>query len=141
MEAEDTASVSLRFRSGAIGEIVATTTATPEFPTELRVYGDRGHIRIADDAIAEWDVPGVERPPSGDATPASTQDSASTLTATWGTTARGYVRQYTDYVAAIHENRSPFVSGEDGRNAVELVTAAYEASRTGSSVSLAGSAR
>jgi UDP-N-acetyl-2-amino-2-deoxyglucuronate dehydrogenase len=145
MEAEDTAAVSLRFANGALAEIVATTTVSPESPTELRIHGDRGHIRIVGEAATEWDVPGVPAPSSaGDATIEGQGDGggpAGAPTATWGTTASGYVRQYTDYLAAVREARPPFVSGEDGRNAVELVTAAYEASRTGRSVELAGVAR
>jgi UDP-N-acetyl-2-amino-2-deoxyglucuronate dehydrogenase len=141
MEAEDAASVSLRFASGAVGEIVATTTVTPEFPAELRVYGDAGHVRIVGEAVAEWDVPGVAAPSAGTDTPGDGADAPSASTATWGTTAVGYARQYTDYVAAVRERRPPFVSGEDGRNAVELVTAAYESSRTSRAVELAGAAR
>lgn len=134
MEAEDCATVTLEFSSGALGAIVATTSATPEFPTELRVYGDVGHVRIVGDAAAEWDVPGhaapVSAPTTGDA------DVASPPSATWGTTAAGYVLQYTDFVDAVRSGRPPAVTGSDGRNAVEIVTAAYEANRTGRAVIL-----
>ncbi len=61
MEAEDTASVSLRFASGALGSIVATTCVTPEQPVELRVYGDAGHVRLVGEDAVEWDVPGDRR--------------------------------------------------------------------------------
>jgi predicted dehydrogenase len=133
MEAEDTASVSLRFRSGALGEIVATTCATPEFPTELRVYGDQGHVRIVGEDVAEWDVPGVPAP-------AAMADEAIVpgggATRTWGTNAVGYQRQYDDFVEAVQTGRPPAVTGEDGRNAVEIIAAAYEADRDGRAVTL-----
>lgn len=142
MEAEDTAAVTLEFAGGAIGCIVATTAATPEFAPELRIYGDAGHARIVGEAATEWVVPGIEAPtlPSlGDAAepPAAARRSG----ATWGTTATGYVRQYTDFLAAIRTGRPPAVTGDDGRNAVEIVTAAYEASRTGRTVTLQGASR
>jgi len=141
MEAEDTASVSLQFASGAIGAIVATTSATPEFPPEIRVYGDAGHARIVGETAVEWDVPGMSAPGLAAAEPAESATAVPGATATWGTTAAGYIRQYTDFVAAVREARPPAVTGEDGRNAVEIVTAAYESSRTGRAVELEGAAR
>lgn len=142
MEAEDTATVSLAFASGALGAITATTAATPEFPPELRIYGDRGHVRVVGEVAVEWDVPGVAAPvpdasiETDGAKPGAT--ATATATATWGTTAAGYIRQYRDFLDAIRTGRQPAVTGMDGRNALEIVTAAYEAGRTGRSVVLEG---
>jgi UDP-N-acetyl-2-amino-2-deoxyglucuronate dehydrogenase len=135
MEAEDTATVSLAFESGALGSIVATTSAVAESPAELRVVGDAGHVRIVGEQAAEWEVPGVDRPKE------SSSDGSRPATATWGTTATGHIRQYADFVEAIRTGRPPAVTGTDGRNAVEIVTAVYEASRTHGSVELLGVAR
>jgi predicted dehydrogenase len=135
MEAEDTATVSLAFETGALGSIVATTSAVAESPAELQVVGDAGRARIVGELAVEWEVPGVDRPPAapvvGDRPTA----------ATWGTTATGHVRQYADFLEAIRTGRPPAVTGTDGRNAVEIVTAAYEASRTHRSVELEAVAR
>jgi predicted dehydrogenase len=133
MEAEDTASVSLQFTNGTLGEIVATTCATPEFPTELRVYGDRGHVRIVGELATEWDVPGVPAPERA----AEPEPPGVGATQTWGTNALGYLRQYADFVGAVRSGRPPAVTGQDGRNAVEIITAAYEADRSGRAVTLA----
>lgn len=136
MEAEDTASVSLRFASGAVGEIVATTCLAREQPTELRVYGDRGHVRLVGETAAEWEVPGVPAlSPSEDAVAPPAGIGA---TQTWGTTAGGYLRQYADFSEAVRTGRPPAVTGEDGRNAVEVITAAYQADREGRVVTLGG---
>jgi UDP-N-acetyl-2-amino-2-deoxyglucuronate dehydrogenase len=139
MEAEDCATVSLRFANGTLGEIVATTCASPEFPTELRVYGDSGHVRIVGEKAVEWEVPGIPAPPvaADDVAPPP----GTGATQTWGTNAVGYLRQYSDFVDAVRSGRPPVVTGEDGRNAVELVTAAYGADRTGRAVLLEGGAR
>lgn len=142
MEAEDTASVSLRFASGTLGVIVATTCAKPEFPTELRVYGDRGHVRIVGEEAVEWDVPGIAAPTGPVEEPEAPGAELGIGTAqTWGTSAIGYLRQYADFVEAVRTGRPPVVTGEDGRNAVEIVTAAYEADRTGRAVVLGGAPR
>lgn len=138
MEAEDTATVSLRFADGALGSIIATTCSAPEFPQELRIYGDHGHVRIVGDQAVEWSLRSgtdVARPEL-----AATADAAAPggplAPATWGTDASGHIRQYLDIVAAIQAGRAPAVTGEDGRNAVEIVTAAYEASQTGRAIVL-----
>jgi UDP-N-acetyl-2-amino-2-deoxyglucuronate dehydrogenase len=135
MEAEDTATVSLRFASGALGAILATTCATTEQPTELRVHGERGHVRLVGEAAAQWDVPGRAAPA---AAPPREQEGAPGRSATWGTNAMGYIRQYADFIAAVREARDPAVTAEDGGAAVEIIAAAYEASRTGCAVMLTG---
>ena len=138
MESEDTATVSLRFASGALGSIVATTCATPEFPAELRIYGDQGHARIVGDEATEWSVAAGSaiRPPDPQAPPEPA--GGGLAPATWGTDATGHIRQYADLVDAVRAGRAPAITGEDGRAAVEIVTAAYEASETGRSIALAG---
>ncbi len=139
IEAEDTASVSLRFAGGTLGEIVATTCANPELPGELRVYGDHGHVRIAGETVVEWDVPGVPAPDAGAGEAEVVAGSSGVgATQTWGTNAIGYLRQYADFVEAVRTGRPPAVTGEDGRNAVEIITAVYEADRTGRAVALGG---
>jgi predicted dehydrogenase len=140
MEAEDSASVTVRFLDDALGAILATTSTTPEFPTEIRIYGDAGHVRVVGDKAVEWDIPGYAAPSSAPS-PADLAPGSLASSATWGTTSAGYLHQYRDFVAAIRTGTPPAVTGSDGRNAVEIVTAAYESSRTGRTVNLAGAAR
>jgi UDP-N-acetyl-2-amino-2-deoxyglucuronate dehydrogenase len=135
IEAEDTATVSLRFSSGALGAILATTCAVTERPVELRIHGERGHIRLVGEEAVEWEVPDLPAPVAAEAEAA---EGAAATTATWGTNAAGYVRQYMDFISAIRDRRSPAVTAEDGAAAVEIVLAAYESSRTGLAVALAG---
>jgi predicted dehydrogenase len=137
MEAEDTASVSLRFESGALGAILATTCAEVERPTELRIHGERGHIRLVGEDVAEWAVPDRAQPVA-DAKAGA--EGVAAATATWGTNAIGYVRQYTDFLEAIRDGHAPAVTAEDGAAAVEIVLAAYESSRTGVAVAIGGGA-
>lgn len=136
MESEDTATVSLRFARGALGQIVATTCAEPGFAQELRLYGDQGHVRIVGETAIEWNVPGFEPPSAEPATPTSA--SVAPFPATWGTGATGHTRQYRDFVAAVRDGRRPAIGGEDGRDAVEIVTAAVESDRTGRTIALHG---
>jgi UDP-N-acetyl-2-amino-2-deoxyglucuronate dehydrogenase len=140
MEAEDTAAAAIRFASGALGTICATTCVRPEQPVEFRVCGDKGHVRLSGATVAEWDVPGASAPLAKDDAaddPGDEADDAS-VTRTWGTSSAGYLRQYADLVEAVRSGRPPAVSAQDGRDAVELITAAYESSRTGHEVSIGG---
>ena len=136
MEAEDTATLSLRFSSGALGAFLVTTCAATERPPEIWIQGKKGHIRLVGEQAAEWEVPGTAAPVPDSA---SVSEGATSGTATWGTTAVGYLRQYTDFVAAIRDGRAPAVTAEDGAAAVEIVLAAYESSTTGCAVTLSGS--
>jgi UDP-N-acetyl-2-amino-2-deoxyglucuronate dehydrogenase len=152
MEAEDTATVTIRFANGTLGEIFATTCAQPGIGQRLHCYGDAGHVTIAGEEPLAWDVPGLPAPtreataatpspapvpgsPSGPGTPAALAP------ATWGTDATGHIRQYTDFVAAIRDGRPPAVTAQDGRDAIAIVTAAYESDRTGRTVTLGEGAR
>ena len=135
MEAEDTASVSLRFETGALGAILATTCAATERPTELRIHGERGLVRLVGEDVTEWEVPDRDRPVPD---PTAGAEGVAAATATWGTNAVGYVRQYTDFIEAIRDGRAPAVTAGDGAAAVEIVLAAYESSRTRQAVDLTG---
>lgn len=134
MEAEDTATVSLRFASGALGELLATTCAEPGFEPELRVYGDAGHVRIVGEEPVEWNLPMMEPPLSIILDDGAAADSSGTVIRE--TDGLGHIRQYADFVAAIRDEHPPAVTGDDGRRAVEVVTAAYEADRTGRAVAI-----
>jgi UDP-N-acetyl-2-amino-2-deoxyglucuronate dehydrogenase len=134
MEAEDTATVTIRFASGALGEIIATTCATPGIEQEVRVYGDAGHVRIVAEEPVEWNVPGRPRPSDEALRPTIVPNAMSP--ATWGTDAVGHIRQYLDFVDAIQTDRRPAVTAADARRAVEVINAAYESDRAGRAIAL-----
>lgn len=133
MEAEDTVVAALRFASGALASIEASTIT---FPTDLEgsltLLGERGSVKIGGVALNRkelWKIDGeLER--EADILSANQPDPLSV----YGTS---HPHVFADFAAAIQENREPFVNGEEGRRALAVVLAVYESARTGQPVKLA----
>jgi UDP-N-acetyl-2-amino-2-deoxyglucuronate dehydrogenase len=127
IEAEDTAVAALRFASGALGAITATTATSPGLPAELNLFWDRGLISLHDASVVRWEAPDLPPPPadklpgSGSANPAAIGS-------------LGHLRQWQDIVAAYREGRDPLVTGEDALATVSTILAIEEAGRTGRAV-------
>ncbi|MFL5340104.1 MAG: Gfo/Idh/MocA family protein [Gemmataceae bacterium] len=137
IEVEDTAVACVRFASGALGVIQATTSAHPGLPKTVAVHGDHGTVVIEQDDILKWEL-----------TPPRPEDAAikarfaQRVGASGGSADPkaishvGHARQLADFVRAIRTNTPPLVDGREGRKAVELICAIYQAAATGKSVTL-----
>lgn len=133
IEVEDCVTASLIFASGALGTLTATTSAAPGFPHRVEVYGDQGGIQIEGESIVCAVATGPERDaiagladPAGN--PAVTAGAGASPT---GIGAEGHVRLVENFVEAVTTGHPPLVPGEEGRRALALVYAIYEAARTG----------
>jgi predicted dehydrogenase len=137
IEVEDTAVAVLRFRSGALGVIQATTSVHPGYPKTIAVHGDTGSVVIEQDDVLKWDFT-----PETDADKATRERFAAKVAASGGAadpkaiSHEGHRRQLADFVAAIRDNRPPRVDGREGKKAVDLIRAIYESHRTGRVVEL-----
>jgi len=135
IEVEDTLVASLRFRCGALGVIEATTTAFPHLSDRLEIVGTQGSVRIedgqlrfkyfADEDGSDVDLYGLR---SERGWRAAQEVSL--------TGEGGHAAQIADFVSAIRENRPPAVNGLEGRRALALTLAIYEAARTGREVNV-----
>jgi predicted dehydrogenase len=137
IEVEDTAVAVIRFQSGALGVIQATTSVHPGYPKTIAVHGDRGSAVIEQDDVIRWDF--------ATATDADKliRDRFATKVGASGGSAdpkaishEGHRRQLADFVDAIHNNRTPKVDGREGKKAVDLICAIYESARTGKTIAL-----
>jgi UDP-N-acetyl-2-amino-2-deoxyglucuronate dehydrogenase len=124
IEVEDCATATLRFASGALGSLAATTAAAPGFPHRVEVYGSRSGIQIEGETVM--------RPGEARHDPASAGAGASPT----GISVIGHTRILDDFAAAVREGRAPLVPGEEGRRSLALVLAVYESARTGRAVRL-----
>jgi predicted dehydrogenase len=138
IEVEDTAVAILRFASGALGVIQATTSIHPGYPKTIAIHGDRGSAVVEQDDIVKWDF-----------NPATTADDQirerfAQKSGTSGgasdpraITHRGHMLQLSDFVSAIRDDRLPLVDGREGRKSVAAICAIYEAARTGKTIPIA----
>ena len=126
---EDVVTATLRFASGALGSIVATTAAAPGFPHRVEVYGDGGGIQIEGEAVARWEA-ATPRPPEAPAP--TTLSDAGAGAKPGGISAAGHTRLVADLADAIRAGRQPLVPGKEGRRSLALVRAIYQAAGIGS---------
>lgn len=116
IEVEDTAVAVLRFRSGALGTIEATTTAYEQPGHRIVLHGDKGTVILTNDAITTLDIVGEEvaipELPPFQAVP------------------DGHAAQIRDMAQAILEGRPPRITGEDGRHSLEIILGTYESTRS-----------
>jgi UDP-N-acetyl-2-amino-2-deoxyglucuronate dehydrogenase len=132
IEVEDTAVAVIRFQSGALGVIQATTSVHPGYPKTIAVHGDKGSAVIEQDDVLRWDF-----------TPETDEDKtvksrfAAKVGASGGAadpkaiSHEGHRRQLADFVESVRGNRPPKVDGREGRKSVDLICAIYESNRTG----------
>lgn len=132
IEAEDLGLAIVKFKNGSYGLIEGTTNVFPKNLEEtLYIFGEKGTVKAGGKSvnnIEEWSFADntdvredvikqfSENPPN-----------------IYGF---GHTPLYTDMIGAIKENRAPYVSGEAGRAALELVLAIYKSAATGASVKL-----
>jgi len=121
---EDTGVATVKFASGALGVVHATTAAFPGVEASLRVYGDRGSAVVVDDELAYLHT---------------ATDGTAVLPARGEAVALGpgHERQLRDLVDVIRSRRAgdqgarPRVGTAEGRSALALVLAMYESARSG----------
>ena len=134
IEAEDTAAATLRFGSGALGTIEASTALWPGWDRRLEITGENGSVVLEEDRIARWDFR-VGAP--GDAA-VKAAGGASALgsgaSAPNAISIEGHRRQLADLVDALREHRPPAIDGRDARRAVALVRALYASAERGAPV-------
>lgn len=132
IEVEDTASALLEFENGALGVIQGTTSIYPGSPRRLEINGDKGSIVLEEDSIIRWELEEQELPE--DIVLEGTKTSTANNPAAFGID--GHVRQITDFVEAIINNRQPLVDQYEGKKPIEIIMAIYESSRTGKLIKL-----
>jgi predicted dehydrogenase len=136
IEGEDTACAALKFASGALGTIEASTAVWPGWSRRLELCGEHGSVVLEDDRIARWEF--REARPEDEAIRASGSANAlgSGASDPGAINFEGHRRQLQSLVDAIRQNRPLALDGREGRKAVALVRAIYESAERGVPVKL-----
>ncbi len=145
IEVEDTAVAIVRFRSGALGNLVLSNSQNPALHGRVVVHGSNGaSVGVQTDGGAMfvagrsnileapynhlWLVPGEEQNLE-----AWRQEDEQQFHAV-EPISYFFARQIEDFAQAIRQNRAPAITGDDGRRTVELFTAIYRSMRNRCSV-------
>lgn len=132
IEAEDTAVVVLKFRSGALGIIEATTAARPrDLEGSISILGEKGSVEIGGFAVnrmKSWDF---TQPVAGDAE--VMQKYSVNPPNVYGF---GHQAYYEHVVEGLERDSQQLVDGLVGRRSLELIMAIYESVETGKEVFL-----
>lgn len=129
IEGEDTVSVTLEFRSGALGAICGTTVGKPGAPHTITLCGSEGSLHLEGERLTRWELPGPRPAEDGVVADNSAADPRATST-------ENHARIVADFVAAVREGRDPLVTGEEALLSLGVVRAAYTAARSQTTVSL-----
>ena len=136
IEVEDTAVVILRFRSGALGVIEATTATRPrDLEGSISILGEKGTVEIGGFAVNEMKVwQFIDEEPDDDLLTSFSVNPPNV----YGFGHKAYYEQ----VRQTLENGGPhLVDGLEGRKSLELITAIYESIETGKEVWMRSRAR
>jgi predicted dehydrogenase len=131
IESEDMVNASLRFSSGALGVIQASTSLWPGYPERVEIHGTKGTAILTGDQLTTWDVQddaGVQA--------LIAQQRASGASDPMAISVLPFERQLRDFGDACMAGRAPACSGYDGFRALQLVCAIYASCREGRAVQI-----
>ncbi|CAK4836401.1 unnamed protein product [Aphanomyces euteiches] len=141
IEVEDVAVATIKFKSGALGTIVGTTCAYPGLSARVEIFAEKGTAVIDGDALTYKKFKVAEDKANFYGTVEVTEEEKEAMTAAApaGADPRSALNnahrlQFEDMIAAIHENREPFINGIEGRAPVEIILAIYESAKTGKTI-------
>lgn len=135
IEVEDTAVAVLRYRNGALGQLLGATSMYPGSLKRLQVAGRDGTAEILEDELVTWQF-----------RTASSEDDATRSRFGKHTSHGGgaadpmaidysnHTRNIAAFLAALEGTQPLMLDGHEARKAVAIIQAIYESARTGQSV-------
>jgi predicted dehydrogenase len=117
IETEDLGVAMLRFKSGAYGALLGTTTHPVDLPARVEVHGELGAAILENHKVTTFAIKG--EPPQ---------------TAPY--VHSGPKNVVEDVILAITKSKTPEVPGEEGRKSIEIVISVYRSAQTGQPVRL-----
>ncbi|MDM5201008.1 Gfo/Idh/MocA family oxidoreductase [Fictibacillus enclensis] len=133
IEMEDIGTALLEFQSGSIGVVEGTGAIYPaDLGASLNLFGENGTVCIGGNAanqIEKWRFSTSFHEEESK----MVSDQSNLPDSVYG---EGHKTIVTDFIRAIQTDTEPYVSLKDGRNAIQVILAIYESSKTGKAVEL-----
>jgi len=131
IEAEDTGAAIIKFESGALGIIEATTATRPkDIEGSISVLGEKGSVEIGGFFMNELKVWNFSQKSAAD-------DEVWARYATMPSEfAWNHTEFFKDVVNSIQDGKRGLIDGLEGRKSVELINAIYESAESGKEVFL-----
>ena len=130
IESEDTLVALLEFRSGALGTLIAATSAYPGSPRRVEITGSEGTVILEHDRVIRADL----RTPHPEIAGSEPGDQNQSATSAVVSDIRGHQAILEDFLRAIKTNSRPSCDGKEGRRSLALVEAIYASARSGDRV-------
>jgi UDP-N-acetyl-2-amino-2-deoxyglucuronate dehydrogenase len=132
IEAEDLGIALIKFSNGSYGIVEGTTNIYPTNLEEtLYIFGQEGTVKVGGksvNSIEEWLFSNQFENPKE-----IKQQYSENPSNIYGF---GHTPLYTNLIKAIQTNSSPYITGQDGKDALELVLAIYKSAKEGKPVKL-----
>jgi predicted dehydrogenase len=132
IEVEDTCVVTLRYRDGALGQLLATTSMSPGSFKRIQVAGRGGTAEILEDELVVWQFAEEK------AEDPQIREQFSQQTSHGGGAAdpmaidyANHTRNIAAFLDALDGNSELMLDGPEARKAVAIIEAAYASARTG----------
>jgi len=143
---EDTANAILKFKSGAVANIIVSNSQKPGIFGKVHVHGENGaSVGVQTDGGAMFiaGMSSITEPPVNDLWTVPGEEH---MLREWVQADREFFnslphqmdhfheRNIEDFLQAVLEGRAPMITGEEGRVTVEIFTAIYRSARDGRAV-------
>jgi len=136
IEVEDTAVALLRFRNGALGQILAATSMYPGNNRRLMIAGRDGTAEVIEDELSVFSFRDPRDEDQATLEKFSTRSTATGASDPLAIDYTGHTRNIGAFLDTLDTGATPAIDGRQGRLAVEIVESIYEAARTGRPVKL-----
>jgi predicted dehydrogenase len=130
METEDLACAAVRFASGAVGVIDATTAAYPGGPERIELIGTRGTASLAGTALDVAYHDGRREQVAADTSPGGTGADPMAFPHDY------HLGVWRDFLDALDHGRQPRISGAEGLKVHRLIDALLQSGATGQRVNV-----
>lgn len=131
IEAEDTGVAVLKFKSGALGVIEATTATRPkDLEGSISVLGEKGSVVVGGFSVNRMVTWNFTEPAPED------EEAQLAITDPPNVYGFGHLPFYEDMLACLESRKRSMLDGLEGRKSLEIINALYESAFTGREVHL-----